>query len=473
MAGSRVLRRGGDRGGAQRHGWRSGFGGRSIDANALNIRALNLKAALLRHAGRSKEALAVLATAHRRTDPLDVRSMAERWLAAKTAENAKVLGSTMNAHPHTASETAAEYLSSGLWKDGSDVLLQAVAAAPDKTKIHAMVYYYLGYFAAKMGREPQSAEYYRLAMKMPAEYVFPFQPEAIDVLRHAMAANSGDARAPYYLGNLLFDWQPDEAVKLWEASASIDPSFPIVRRNLAVAYSHRPAGNSLEKAIASLEKAVSLQPKYPIHFAELDQLYEAAGIAPEKRLALLESNHDIVVRRDDAVNREVGLKVAVGKYDDAIKLMTGRRFAVWEGGNLNVADYWVDAHLMRGGERLAAKQFRQALADYQAAAKIPDNLPSERLTGGGRNAEIAYRLGVAQAALAIRSRPGSPGRRPAEPWRKRRECRAGAAPAGCRPKASRITTRRWRFRSSGRTKRPKRFSETWWTPPTRRFSKIR
>ena len=234
---------------------------------------------------------------------------------------------------------------------------------------------------------------------MPPEYVFPFQWEAIDVLRHAMKSNPNDARAPYYLGNLLFDWQPEEAVKLWEASAALDPSFPIVHRNLGIAWSHRPAGNSLSKAIASLEKAVSLQPKYPIHFAELDQLYETAGVAPEKRLALLESNQAVVVRRDDAVNREVGLKVAVGKYDDAIKLMTGRRFAVWEGGNLNVADYWVDAHLMRGGERLAAKQFRQALADYQAAAKIPDNLPSERLTGGGRNAEISYRLGVAQAAL--------------------------------------------------------------------------
>ena len=371
---------------------------RSIDANALNIRALNLKAALLRHAGRPKEALSVLATAHRKSDPLDVRSMAERWLAAKTPENAKVLASTMNAHPHTASETAAEYLNAGLWQDGTDVLLQAVAAAPDKTRIHAMVYYYLGYFAAQMGRQPQAADYYRLATKMPPEYVFPFQSEAIDVLRHAMKSNPSDARAPYYLGNLLFDWQPEEAVKLWEASAALDPSFPIVHRNLGIAWSHRPAGNSLDKAIASLEKAVSLQPKYPIHFAELDQLYETAGVAPEKRLALLESNQAVVVRRDDAVNREVGLKVAMGKYDQAIGLMTGRRFAVWEGGNLNVAEYWMDAHLLRGRARLAARRHREALADYQAAAKIPDNLPSERM-GGGRDAEVAYSLGTAYAAL--------------------------------------------------------------------------
>ncbi|MBI4873404.1 MAG: tetratricopeptide repeat protein, partial [Acidobacteria bacterium] len=357
-----------------------------------------LKAALLRRGGRPAEALAALAAAHK-SDPLDVRSMAERWLATKAPADAKVLASTLNAHPHTASETASEYLNAGLWKDGTDVLLQAVAAAPDKSKIHAMVYYYLGYFAARMGRESQAAGYYSLATKMPAEYVFPFQSEAVDVLRHAMTANPKDARAPFYLGNLLFDWQPDEATRLWETAAALDPAFPMVHRNLGIAYSHRPSGNSLERAIASLEKAVSLQPNYPIHFYELDQLYDAAGVAPEKRLALLESNQAVVVRRDDAVNREVGLKIALGKYGDAIQLMTGRRFAVWEGGNLNVAESWVDAHLLRGRQRLAAKQYPEALADFQAAGKIPDNLPSERMAGGGRDAEIAYCLGEAQAAL--------------------------------------------------------------------------
>ena len=61
------------------------FVNRSIDSNALNIRAQNLKAAVLRHLGRPEEALEVLAAAHR-ADPLDVRSMAENWLASKNPE---------------------------------------------------------------------------------------------------------------------------------------------------------------------------------------------------------------------------------------------------------------------------------------------------------------------------------------------------------------------------------------------------
>ena len=85
------------------------FVDRSIDSNALNIRAQNLKAALLRHLGRSREALQVLAAAAHQTDPLDVRSMAERWLAFKDPTAAKAPASTMNAHPATAQETAAEF----------------------------------------------------------------------------------------------------------------------------------------------------------------------------------------------------------------------------------------------------------------------------------------------------------------------------------------------------------------------------
>src|ERR1019366_4136538 len=98
---------------------------------------------------------------------------------------------------------------------------------------------YLGEFAAKLGQAEKASEYRRLAMAMPPDYVFPFQNEAIDVLRQAIAANPRDARAPYYLGNLLFDGQPEEATRLWAVSASLDPSFAIVHRNLATAYAHR------------------------------------------------------------------------------------------------------------------------------------------------------------------------------------------------------------------------------------------
>jgi len=78
--------------------------------------------------------------------------------------------------------------------------------------------------------------------------------------------------------------------------------------------------------------------------------------------------------------------------------MTGRHFATWEGTNLNVSEDWTSAHLLRGAKRLAARQYREALVDFQTATKIPDNLPAGR-GGASRSAEANYWVGAAYEGL--------------------------------------------------------------------------
>ena len=64
-------------------------------------------------------------------------------------------------------------------------------------------------------------------------YCFPNALEDIAVLEWATEANPGDARAPYYLGNLLYDRKRyEEALLLWERSAALDGEFQ--GRGLAV-----------------------------------------------------------------------------------------------------------------------------------------------------------------------------------------------------------------------------------------------
>lgn len=374
------------------------FADRALSGNSLNVRALTLKAAALRHLNRPKEAMSVLDVAARETDPLDVRIVAERWMAGDKKAGAE-LTTTMRDHPSTGLETAAEFGNAGLWSDGTALLKLMADNARDRSRIPSMTYYYLGQFAERLGDNSKAEEYRKLATQVSPEYAFPFQWEAIHVLRRAMELNPLDARAPYYLGNLLYDWQPAEAIALWEKSASLDASLPVVHRNLGVAYAHAPV-NDRKRAIDEYEKAVVLPKRYAMHFTELDELYAAAGALPEKRMALLEQNHATVLKRDDALSREIGLKVFFGKYDDAIKLMTGRRFAVWEGGTLDVADHWENAHVGRGLQELAAGKNAAALADFQAAKSIPDNLPNDRRTGGPRTAEFAMYFAMAYENLA-------------------------------------------------------------------------
>ncbi|SPE52249.1 hypothetical protein SBV1_1480039 [Verrucomicrobia bacterium] len=371
-----------------------GYTDRSLEANALNIRALELKASLLRHLGRAKQALAVLALAEH-IDPLDVRLASERWLAGEKRTTAE-LSRALREFPDASLEAATEYGNAGLWQDGTTLLKKLIDTTKEKTHI-PLAYYYLGQFAERLGEVQKAAEERQLAKEVSPDYVFPFQWEAQHVLRRAMEMDPSDARAPYYLGNLLFDWQPAEATRLWEKSAQLEPSLAIVHRNLAMAYEHQKPTNDLARAVAQLEQAVSLPTKFALHFTELDELYGAVGEPPEKRLALLEQNHEVVSKRDDALSREIGLKVFAGKYDEAIQLMKGRTFSVWEGGTLEVADHWVNARLLRGQQRLAAKQYSAALADFQAAETIPDNLPSDGGNARGREAELAYWIGLAHA----------------------------------------------------------------------------
>ena len=223
---------------------------RSLEQNVLNTRALNLKAAVLRHLGQTDQALAQT-SAVAKVDPLDVRMLAEHCLADEQSQSRQELLSILQEFPAAGLETAVEYSNAGFWDDGSAVLMLMIAAAPDKAKVSPLAYYYLGFFIEKQGHDEKAMEYsrrilnvitwpvafegqdekalelYRLGAKMPPDFVFPFHAEAIAVLPPGDGGQSRRCPGPYYLGNLLFDWQPEEAVKLWEKSVSLDDAMPI------------------------------------------------------------------------------------------------------------------------------------------------------------------------------------------------------------------------------------------------------
>jgi len=218
------------------------------------------------------------------------------------------------------------------------------------------------------------------------DYVFPFRLEHIGVLQRAMARDPKDARAPYYLGNLLMDIQPEAAIEAWKTSEKLDPSFAMVHRNLGWAAARRDA--TLDNAIAEYEKAIAADPKEPVFYYELDRVYEVANTDPQKRYAMLDAHRDTLALRDDAMSRLGKVGIRLGKYDEALALLAGRHYHTWEGGTrFLVHDDYTNAHLLRGATRLKAGNAADALADARAALEYPPNLGVGRPSHDDRFAE--------------------------------------------------------------------------------------
>jgi tetratricopeptide (TPR) repeat protein len=283
-------------------------------------------------------------------------------------------------------ELALDYGNCGFYDEAIDIL----SRYKKEGKPHPLPFYYLGYFFRKKGQKKKGLELYQKASSLPSDYCFPFRSESIKILKDALKINPKDSKAAYYLGNSLFENQPEKAVSYWEKSRTIDPSSPLVHRNLGLAYSREE--KNIEKAVQSMEKALNLTKKHARLFLELDQIYELAGKSPEFRLSLLEENHDVVTSNSDALIREISLLIQAGRYDRAIQLMDAHHFHVWEGGG-RIHNYHVDAHLLRGYNHFLSEDYKNALLDYRKALEYPLNQEVGRPYQGGREAQIHCFIG--------------------------------------------------------------------------------
>jgi tetratricopeptide (TPR) repeat protein len=377
----------------------------SAKTNACNIKAAGLKAMALRKLGRCPESLAVVRETQQ-ADPLDDWTANEaclNWNAQgnnrAVAEAKANLRSLLRDDAESSLELASNYEQCNAWNDAVDVLTRFVDVSTDRRRVHPMVYYHLAFCCDRAGNAADAKHYWKLAAEMPRDDCFPHRLESIGVLERAVAANPDDASAPYYLGNLLYDIQPQRAIAAWEKSRALCPQFAMVHRNLGLAYAR--IEKNYPKAAESLAKAISIDASDPLAFAEYDSIAEQAGVAPVTRLAMLEKNAATVAKRDDALLRQVKLCNLLKHYDESLALLAGHPFHRWENDSTS-HEMYVEARLGRGSQRLLVGKPREAKADFAAALEYPANFQVGRpLCGDLKAAQIHYLMGLANEALGL------------------------------------------------------------------------
>ncbi|ALA40569.1 tetratricopeptide repeat containing protein [Paenibacillus peoriae] len=374
---------------------------RSIIRNARNYKARNLKSAILRKLGSYEAAIAY----SKETIKLDIadfgayREQALSLEALGLRDDAKTvfeeLEKWMRGDVHNYIAVASDYAAAGLYEDAVCVLEEA----PEQAKTYPMLYYVQAFCYAKIGKYEQANNALAQAAVAVPDYCFPNSLLELDVLQFAIRTRPGDGKAHYYLGNLLYDKKRHwDAISSWETSRSIDDTYPVVHRNLALGYFNKQG--QVKKARHSLEQAFACNTSDARVLYELDQLYKKLNIKPNDRLNLMESYPGIIKLRDDLFLEYVTVHNTMKQHKIALSLLTGRIFHPWEGGEGKVTGQYRLAKVELAKSDLRYGQIEQAVKGLREALVYPENLGEGKLEGSQDN-DIYYYLGCAYELLKL------------------------------------------------------------------------
>ena len=370
---------------------------RALISNSHNHQARALKAVTLRKLGRKDEALSWIKESYK-IDPFNYVCMFEEYQLTNDHAPLEHMVELMHGSICNYHETALDYAHAGLTDEATQVLQTAIDKGVEESPL---TYYYLAYWNKLSG----SNDYLEKAVTISPDYCFPNRLEDAEILGFLMELPFvEDARIPYYLGCLYYDKrQYDVAIRNWECSAKLDPNFPIVWRNLALARFNKE--NRQDEALEYMEKAFHLDETDSRMLMELDQLYKRLHKPHQVRLDFLQKYPQLIQQRDDLVLEEITLLNQLGRYEEAMKKLDAHQFHPWEGGEGKVSSQYQICRVELAKQELAKqdKQERQdninkAIRLLEECLEYPPHLGEGKLYGAQEN-DFYYLLGVAYDAL--------------------------------------------------------------------------
>jgi tetratricopeptide (TPR) repeat protein len=350
---------------------------RSFAANANNLNTRCLQTMILRKLGRDHEAANILREilAH---DPLDICA---RFLldGRIPVNNQQIL------------DLAFDLARAGFRDEALALLRSADLSACDGSA--PIILYAIADLCAQLGDAPASAAAYAQAAQMSPDLCFPARLEELLILERAIAANPKDARASYYLGNLLYDRRRHkEAIAAWEQSVHIDPNFPTAWRNLGIACFNLLSDPARSRD--AFDRAFQADPNDARIFYERDQLCKRIGEPPRDRLQELQRDSNLCNLRDDLTVELATLLNQTHQPERALEIMLSRKFQPWEGGEGLVLAQYTRANLLLGQRALSENNPASAARFFEAALKPPQNL-GEAKHLLANDSDIRFWLGLA------------------------------------------------------------------------------
>ena len=368
---------------------------RCLNNNWHNHKARALKASILRKLDKKAEAMALIEESLK-FDLFNYGCRYEQYLLTKDAAALAEMKEMLRKSAQNYDEVALDYVAAGLTDEARAIWQIAI----EEGATTPMTWYYLGE--------------YDKAEQADSLYCFPNRAEDIIALEAAKKKNLKGAKAPYYLGCLYYAArQYDLAIQNWELSAKLDPKFPTVWRNLALARFNKSLPLPLQKegstkaqqsplslegargrlALEYMEKAFHLDENDERVFMELDQLYKRLHHSHAERLAFYEKHAELIERRDDLVLEKATLLNMLGRYEEAKEIIDNRTFHPWEGGEGKVSGQYQMCRL-EIAKQLLQKDAKDARAKQllEECLVFPRHLGEGKLYGAQDN-DFLYFLG--------------------------------------------------------------------------------
>ncbi|CAI9406511.1 DUF5107 domain-containing protein [Aestuariimicrobium sp. T2.26MG-19.2B] len=308
-------------------------------------------------------------------DPLDAWARVLRVLPADTAPTSEDLN-RVGLDPVTWLDVAKEFKRCGAWDEALAVLAAGDRAAPVEgmTGVAPLLSHHRAHVLALRSGEhssPAVAEALAEAVASDPRWALPIDHDDVAALRWAVDLDPGDWLAHSMLGSWNLHWRRvDEAQRHWSASWTTHPTAVVGRclGLLAHNHDHDPA-----RAWQFYERARALAPDDAQLLSELDQLAQLRSEPVASRLARLDRYPELVGRRHDLAARHAGLKVVIGRADEALAALARRQFQPWEGGEGQVLATWEAAALAA-----TLQHPHRALALIDSALRPPASLGEDR-----------------------------------------------------------------------------------------------